>query len=342
MFAGRFQDAVRELETYATLAPREPNPYDSLGDAYLLMGSPDQAVAAFSRALSIDPRFTHGGRAWALGMLGRHDEALREAGTQPYLKAVLLARVGRYAEAQKTLQQAVRDADADGDFWRASGVNLLRAMLSLEQGDAAGALEACRAAEDYVARLPAERRRVDRVVLDLIAGVAELRRGNRAAAESHLASSTSIYRVSIDAERWWHDTLAAEIALAARDLDRAQALFTSGVPASKTFVTSLPQGSVLANDPMLRDGLARVAGMRGDRRTAIDRYRRLLASGPDQKFVAVFEPRYVLAIARLLDESGDHSGARAEYQRFLQFWSHADADLPELAEARRALARLVA
>jgi hypothetical protein len=47
----------------------------------------------------------------------------------------------------------------------------------------------------------------------------------------------------------------------------------------------------------------------------------------------------VLALARLLAEAGDARGARQEYERFLTLWADADADLPELREARRAIDR---
>ncbi len=50
------------------------------------------------------------------------------------------------------------------------------------------------------------------------------------------------------------------------------------------------------------------------------------------------DPRHVLEIARLLDQSG--KAALVEYQRFLEIWQSADPDLPELTEARRAVARL--
>jgi hypothetical protein len=54
--------------------------------------------------------------------------------------------------------------------------------------------------------------------------------------------------------------------------------------------------------------------------------------------VALYESRYVLQLARLLEQAGDRQVAHAEYRRFLDLWKHAAADLPELAEARRALA----
>jgi tetratricopeptide (TPR) repeat protein len=112
------------------------------------------------------------------------------------------------------------------------------------------------------------------------------------------------------------------------------------VPPRRQFFIEVVEGSVLANDLVFRDGLARVARARGDLRGAIEIYRRLLLQGPDQNWVALFEPRYVLARARLLEKAGDAETARAEYERFLQFWKQADADLPDPGEARRALSRL--
>jgi hypothetical protein len=52
---------------------------------------------------------------------------------------------------------------------------------------------------------------------------------------------------------------------------------------------------------------------------------------------AMLEPRYVLEVARLLDQKGDRSAATAEYERFLELWKNADAGLPELEEAKQYL-----
>ena len=98
--------------------------------------------------------------------------------------------------------------------------------------------------------------------------------------------------------------------------------------------------TLLANNLIFRDGPARAAKARGDLPAAIAHYRRLLTVGPEQKWTAMYEPRYVLEIARLLEQSGNRTEARKEYVRFLEFWKNADSDLPELAEAKRAVARL--
>lgn len=67
MNRGRYPEAIRELEIYARLSPKEPNPYDSLGEAYLVSGQPEKTLESFARALEIDPTFvvSLGGRASA-------------------------------------------------------------------------------------------------------------------------------------------------------------------------------------------------------------------------------------------------------------------------------------
>ena len=55
LFTGQHAEAVRVFESYAALAPREPNPYDSLGEAHLVMGSPEKAIGILTGAH--DPAF---------------------------------------------------------------------------------------------------------------------------------------------------------------------------------------------------------------------------------------------------------------------------------------------
>lgn len=339
-YVGRSAEAIRELETYARLAPREPNPYDSLGETYLMMGLPEKSLELYSRALVIDPKFYSGGRAWVLAILGRYDEALIEQIGPQYLAAIVRARVGRHREAMDIIAGATRPAEAGADFGAAAGLHLLSSLLAIERRDYARALDEIRAAHAILTKLPEERQRFSLALLALIGGVAEVRSGRLAEARSQLDTQRRLYPPTAQADRWWSYMLEGEIALAAGDLDRAAASFSMGQPAGKRFFSTLVEGSVLSNDLVFRDGLARVAKARGDLRGAVEIYRRLLTFGPEQRWVAAFEPRYVLEIARLLEQAGDRQAARAEYERFLQFWKHADADLPEPAEARRALARL--
>ncbi|MEE9169291.1 MAG: protein kinase, partial [bacterium] len=50
---GEFDKAEKALRKYAKLAPNEPNPYDSLGEVYQMMGRLDDAILNFKRVLEI-------------------------------------------------------------------------------------------------------------------------------------------------------------------------------------------------------------------------------------------------------------------------------------------------
>jgi len=89
----------------------------------------------------------------------------------------------------------------------------------------------------------------------------------------------------------------------------------------------------------LRGGPARVKKAQGDLAGAMKIYRRLNTPDIGNKWSAILEPRYVLEVARLLDETGDREGARSEYERFLELWKDADEGLPELKETRTYLAQ---
>ena len=96
--------------------------------------------------------------------------------------------------------------------------------------------------------------------------------------------------------------------------------------------------AVFSNSLPFHDGLARVRKAQGDLPGAIRIYRELLTPDMSSKWTAWLEPRYVLRLARLLHESGDRDGARAEYERFLDLWKDADPGLQEVDEARGYLA----
>jgi len=151
-----------------------------------------------------------------------------------------------------------------------------------------------------------------------------------------------LFNSGVEPENWWHNALEGEIALATGDLEKAASTFSAGQPSKKMWFSTFNSNlSILANNLMSRDGLARVAKARGDLPRAIQIYRQLLSYGPEQKWVSAFEPRYVLEIARLLERSGNSQAALKEYQRFLELWKRADSGLPEPSEARRAVERLL-
>jgi tetratricopeptide (TPR) repeat protein len=341
MSANRYTDAIHEIETYTRLSPREANPWDSLGEAMLRAGNPLKAIEFYSRALTIDPSFpSHTGRAWTYAVLGRYEEALREAPAARW-RGFLLSRVGRYREAEQLIAGATKEARDVENFELEAALHLQLAMLALEREQIARAREALKDARRILAPVPAERRRVYSIAGDLLEGIADVRSGRMEDARAHLRSQASLVKKSVTAENWWHQALAGEIELAAGNPVAARAAFAAGEPADKMWFSMLSTvESVLANNLLNRDGRARAANALGDPAEAIKIYQELLNAGSHQKWVAVYEPRYNLQLGRLLERIGDRPRARREYERCLELWKQADPDLPELNEGRQAVARL--
>jgi tetratricopeptide (TPR) repeat protein len=176
------------------------------------------------------------------------------------------------------------------------------------------------------------------VLTHLLAGVAAIDNGNIAEARYRLERQKKLFRPNYDLDVWLHKALEGEIALATGNPRLAAAAFAQGEPRQKRFHFDAVGAVLIANHLTSRDGLARAAKARGDLPGAIAVYRRLLSYGPEAKWVSALEPRYVLELARLLEKTGDTKGALKEYERFLELWKRADPDLPELNEARRAVA----
>jgi tetratricopeptide (TPR) repeat protein/TolB-like protein len=354
--AGLYPEAFREFETYVQLHPDEPNSYDCLGEFYLVTGQPETALEWYTRALEVDPSFgqSHGGRAWAYAMMGNWDETFSEFDQfkdwAVRLGAPLLgfhfsdafahSRLGRHRVAKGHLQKGIELAQLHKEAEFEANLELLSSLLAIERNDYSRALERVSRAREIIAGAPAHQQRGGYVLAHLMAGIAEVRRANLKAARDHLASQKELFDRNNLKENWWHHALEGEIALAVGDLATAESAFSAGEPELKMWFDAMGgPDNLFANGLPFRDGLARVKKARGDLAGAIEIYRKLNTPDINNKWTALLEPRYVLEVARLLDEMGDKEGARAEYERFLELWKDADPELPELDEARRYLAK---
>jgi TolB-like protein/Tfp pilus assembly protein PilF len=337
---GRYADAVREFEAYRRLAPREANPEDSLGDGYLLMGAGDQALQAYTRANTIDPSlgWPRVKRVWVDAMFGRYGTDLDAVKEWRFLptKAILLSRAGRYREASDVIGEWDRATAANRNHYVAGAIPLVSAMLAFERQDYTRAVADAEASRASFEQIPVNVRWEPLALADALRVVSKVRASHMQDARVALEMHKSVPFPA--PTRHWSQMLDGEVALADGHLQAAATAFAAGEPPRRAF--DFVAGSYVANSLIFRDGPARVAKARGDLASAIQIYRRLLVYGPDSKWVSPFEPRYVLEIARLLDQTGDRQGARKEYERFLDLWKRADTDLPEVSEARQALARL--
>lgn len=357
MEAGRYEDGIREMEVRIQLTPESAGPYNGLAVLYLVMGQPDEALIRLDRALELDPEFfaPHLDGAWAHGMAGRYELALAElvaageltAGTpldtfSRISSGIILSRLGRYREADQHLLQAIDLATSFGQEQDQAEAHQFRALLALELGDYAEALERALHSLPLAERIsPPNLGKTFQLISHWLAGRAQLGSGDLEAARKHLAAQAEVSdRMGVEPRhRRIHRSLEGEIALAAGDLDAAEAAFLAAEPERKAFFTMGQFGLSVFFNNVGTDGLARVKRARGDLEGAVEIYRSLNTPGLAAKYTALFEPRYVLESARLRDQMGQKEAARGEYRRFLDFWKDADPDLPEVREARTYLAR---
>ena len=48
LWQGRYPEAIHQFEVYSRINPEEANPWDSMGEAYLIAGIPDRALEKYA------------------------------------------------------------------------------------------------------------------------------------------------------------------------------------------------------------------------------------------------------------------------------------------------------
>jgi tetratricopeptide (TPR) repeat protein/predicted Ser/Thr protein kinase len=343
----KIEDALRTFETYVKLRPSEPNALDSLAEGLLVSGDISGALERYDTAIKGGFGGARSGRLWTLAVAGRYQQALTDLNADTRLRgspygSLVLSRLGRYRESAADLEAARQGAAENEANEGVVAIDFIVAMLALERGDCKEVGGRGAAAARAIPSLKPGVSAKWQVLGDLFTGTCDAREGRLASARQHLARARAQLEPTSPGERWWVGALEGEIALAERDYDRAGRSFASSEPPRKMFFARSPAEaalSFLSNNLVLRDGRARAAAAQEKLDEAISLYRGLLTPGPQQKWTAMLDPLHVIALARVLDKAGQRDAARVEYQRFLELWKDADKELPQLAEARAALAR---
>jgi serine/threonine-protein kinase len=321
---GLFTEAEREFRAYIRVSPDEANAYDSLGELFLMTGRPAQAVETYDEGLARNPLFgwSHFGRAYALAMLGRYDEAFdgfmtlqnvgQRAGVPPavihLVTALAYSRAGRYDTAVEHVDAARRLAREQADVETEADANLVDATFAVERGERARAVELADRASEQAKGTALEIMRARRTaVAYLLAGIAECRAGRIESARSRLDLQRTLDTGGDPIQRSWQQALTGEIALAEKRFDEAESAFRAAEFQVGSSFAIYPVPVALANNLPFRDGLARTAAARGDRARAIDFYRRLNQPATASKFASMFDSRYAQAAITGASGSGQES-----------------------------------
>ncbi len=359
---GDLGKAEEYLKKAVSVAPEDANPLDSLGFLYFLTGRLDEAVAQYKEAVRIKPDFgsediiayiyaVKGDYAAAISWLDQFILAAPSKNWQSlgyWWRAVFHHILGQREQAGTEASRAEGAWESIGDKYGAGLAKLIQAFFHFDRGEFDAATrrfsEYQKDAKDALPQadwlLPIEN--------SLWLGLVEWKKGQLGESRQRAEEVRSLlarfpgnqHGVYLQLQKNYR-ILQAEILLSEGKAAEAVSLleneFALHIP-----VINPVYARVLAwyNLPLDQDVLARAYRTMGNIDEAITEYRRLLTFDPTSQDRRMHNPVYHYRLAKLCEEKGLREEAKKEYAIFLELWRDADAGNPELAEAKRRLARL--
>jgi len=315
----QLDEAIEVLKQGLVIDSGAKDLYNALGGAYSDTGRHDEAIAMFQRYVDLGPQEPNAHDSLAIGYewAGRYEEAIQEYNRALALKPDFEIAIvhlgntyfqqGRYREAIEQYRHYIKAAPSNGE--RTRGLSCI-AEVQQRMGKLVEAeRNAKQASDDGKANV---------FELFMIA----LEKGDLATAEKLKGIIESIQysvRGSRSSQRpflYFRGSF---------DLKRGRS-----ADAIENFKEALKHKPQTWNIDAYEDCLANAYLGLERLDDAIAEYERILKLNPNYPLV-----HYHLAQA--YERKGQQDQARAEYERFLQVWKDANADIPEMVHASRAL-----
>ena len=337
--------------------PGLPNPVASIAEMNLFMGNLDEAAAKYQEALAIKPDFfnAYPGLAYVYAIKEDYGEGERwieeypkKAPAQwanldaPYIQGVFDYLLGRL---DRSLTEFLFDRSQAEKYEYPGGVAYIdwtMGFLYADRGEFDESLAAFRGSVDSNIKADPSRRAYYAADYSFSLGWAELKQGRLEAVKTHLTEMENVLPGLDPTDRtemmFYYSLLNAEAALAGNSVEKAIGL---GEKIVFGILRSVNSGSMgRHNIPFLKDVLARAYWKKGDLDKAVAEYERLTTIDPKNRLRMLIHPLYHYRFGRVLEEKGDKSRARLEYEKFLKYWADADPRFVELKDARTRLAGL--
>jgi serine/threonine protein kinase/Flp pilus assembly protein TadD len=343
----RGPEALSAVDRYIQLAPAEPNPYDSKGDIYMILGNADSAIAWWRKALSFRSDFPSSAKIGTQYLI-RNDYENSEkyyrqyASTQgeeqqlfidaiPVFHEMHRGKLRHAIQIDNGLLQSYRQQKLQS--WVIGCLNDLL-MLSQESGDFA-------AAENYARTLSAE---AGKDTSNIIHGRSDLAYALERNGKHQLAAS-----LIGELRRDW-DQLSA---LGRANVDYAAGLLAYEGGKYDSALSGFDRGLRIAlpnHAPQYYHALALLKLNRVPEAIVelqrYDSYSTISNPGTDVTFLPLADrwpihsvkAHYWLGVA--FEQQGKKEEAMREYRKFLEIWKDADFKSPELEDARARLAKL--
>ena len=315
----QFAEALEVLKQGLIMDPGAKDLYNALGSVYSEMGRHDDAIAMSQRYVQLGPEEpnAHDSLGMSYEWAGRYSEAAEE-----YQKALALKpdfevaiihlgntyfQQGRYREAIAQYQRYIRFAPSELEPPR--GYNSI-ACVERSRGNLAAAERAMKSATKY------DQKTVDQSI------VIALQKNDLATARK----LRETLETSFGSDRGYRGSR--------RYLPYFRGLFDlkegRQAEAIQNFKQALSHRPPIFNIDAYEDCLANGYLAQGDAANAINEYQRILKLNANYPLV-----HYHLAQA--YERANQPNQAREAYERFLQVWKTADADIPEVIAAKKAL-----
>jgi serine/threonine protein kinase/Tfp pilus assembly protein PilF len=356
-YQNKFDEAIRQFELYASIAPGDANPHDSMGDLYFRMGKYEAAIGKYKEALRMRPDFGSACRiSYIYAMTENYTEAVKwiddyiasayskgmeSVGWQ--LRAIYHYLFGNIRTALDDLDKAQALLASENNNEGIDNLYRARIWICYDWGKEDQFLKFAKERFDFRAARKVGTDLFNSLLYGFYLGLDDVRAGRLEQAKARLAELDKA-RASDkkDPSLFWIDNsylfLLSEIELTqGRGAEAAEAFKKMG----ETTIVIGAIGTLLQNNiPLINDIPARGWAAAGDKEKALAEYEGLTSANPMARRQQLIHPFSRLRLAHLYEEKGERVKALAQYEALALIWKNSDPGLAPVAEAGERLAAL--
>jgi eukaryotic-like serine/threonine-protein kinase len=345
---GERSAALAMIDRYIALAPAEPNPYDSKGEVYFILGEVDSAVVWFQKALTMRRDFTSVEKiGWIAAIRGDYSAAnaafdqyastssqLQRFGASTDRVLIPILR-GRFGEGRRVIEDLLvsREVQALPKQQTALLYGTL-VFLCNESGDAAAALKYAQAYSDRMKKEPSN----TVYVRDLLAWALQ-KNGNAKSAQNVLDQLGQDNPATNSREYMRFDYMRGVIAFEQGDYQGALAHFSPAL--QRQFRNRAPEyfyAVALLKSGRLSESIAELKRLSWWSPVSWSPVSLLDLPVMHNWPIASVKAHYWLGVA--YEQQGNTNEAIKEYEIFLDKWKDAEQEWPEMKDAKVRLTRL--